>query len=720
MTGGTPISTLPWNEGIEGVTTTGPTNFPPCWRKISGDWQSADASFTTYHDPRTGQRYLINNWIGTNHWMMTPGFQLTGGTSYDFSFYWAGDGFNGWDGAVGVNGIQDSTGITLLGQPFVTQSVTTSTSYAQVIRTFTPTTTGVYYFGVRVGSNGGPWYLGFDDFRVNITPTCPQPNLLPPTGVTAAQANLNWSPASTAPALGYQWEVRTSGAPGSGTTGFIGGGSTGSTITTATVNGLAGVTTYSVYVRAICSPGDSSFWASTTFTTPCSFFTLPFTQNFGGTFPPACWSFAQGQLTATPTALTPATFSNWFGSSYMNTGSNPAARINIWNSFQQQEWLISPSIDLGPTPGNFQLEFNLAIVDYASSTPSGIELDDTVAVVISTNNGATWSSANALQIWNSVNTPINPTGTTPGSQRYFLPLTGYSGQIKIGWYGTNGGVWANEDNDIFVDSVRVISTCTPPTYTLGNDTAVCGNISSLLLNGGTGPTGTTYAWSNSYSSVTATTPTFNAAPVLNALNASPNSLINVVTFFSTVTVGPNCAKNDTVSIAVTYTPRVSSITSTLTGLNQYDFAPVGDSFATGYVWNFGDGGVAATANATHAYTQPGTYNVCLVVSNPCGTDSACTTVTITAGVDDVLADGSTVRVFPNPTAADATLQVNGGATLRSYQVMSATGALVLEHTIKGKGVTSAAVNTDALAPGIYTLRIQLDKGVVVRKLEVLK
>ena len=38
-------------------------------------------------------------------------------------------------------------------------------------------------------------------------------------------------------------------------------------------------------------------------------------------------------------------------------------------------------------------------------------------------------------------------------------------------------------------------------------------------------------------------------------------------------------------------------------------------------WSFGDGGVSAEENPTHAYTTPGTYNVTLTVSNPDGSNS---------------------------------------------------------------------------------------------------
>lgn len=52
-----------------------------------------------------------------------------------------------------------------------------------------------------------------------------------------------------------------------------------------------------------------------------------------------------------------------------------------------------------------------------------------------------------------------------------------------------------------------------------------------------------------------------------------------------------------------------------------------------YLWDFGDGGTSNLPNPTHTYTQPGQYNVCLIVtgtsvSNITCTDTICHTVVI--------------------------------------------------------------------------------------------
>lgn len=47
-----------------------------------------------------------------------------------------------------------------------------------------------------------------------------------------------------------------------------------------------------------------------------------------------------------------------------------------------------------------------------------------------------------------------------------------------------------------------------------------------------------------------------------------------------------------------------------------------------YSWDFGDGQTSTDMNPTHTYTTSGVYSVCLTVTDSCGVDVECTTVTI--------------------------------------------------------------------------------------------
>ena len=57
--------------------------------------------------------------------------------------------------------------------------------------------------------------------------------------------------------------------------------------------------------------------------------------------------------------------------------------------------------------------------------------------------------------------------------------------------------------------------------------------------------------------------------------------------------------------------------------------PDGDTLR--YEWDFGDGGKAFGAQATHRYTTPGTYNAKVTVTDPDGASGTATVQVIVSG-----------------------------------------------------------------------------------------
>ena len=93
-----------------------------------------------------------------------------------------------------------------------------------------------------------------EDYMVNITPapTCPQPTALTFVDATNTTATLQW----TVNGSETQWEIEY------GPTGFTPGTGTGVLVSSnpATINGLTSNSFYQAYIRAVCTPGDSSFY----------------------------------------------------------------------------------------------------------------------------------------------------------------------------------------------------------------------------------------------------------------------------------------------------------------------------------------------------------------------------------------------------------------------------------------------------------------------------
>ena len=113
---------------------------------------------------------------------------------------------------------------------------------------------------VIIESNAAPTPCGTytwgetEDYMVNISapPTCPQPTALTVVQATLNDAQLAW----TAGGSETQWEIQY------GPQGFVLGSGTIIPVTTNpfTVTNLTPNSFYQVYIRAICTPGDSSYW----------------------------------------------------------------------------------------------------------------------------------------------------------------------------------------------------------------------------------------------------------------------------------------------------------------------------------------------------------------------------------------------------------------------------------------------------------------------------
>ena len=143
------------------------------------------------------------------------------------------------------------------------------------------TTTAIVRFVSTVGvdASGTISYwsdMAIDNFQIRQSATCPQTSPLTASNVTSSSADVSWTAGGTE----TSWNVEY-GAPGF-TLGT--GTNTNVTATTYSMTGLTSSTDYEVYVQAVCSATDQSFWVG-----PLSIST-PFVQpGCGDTFGPYCY-----------------------------------------------------------------------------------------------------------------------------------------------------------------------------------------------------------------------------------------------------------------------------------------------------------------------------------------------------------------------------------------------------------------------------------------------
>lgn len=147
------------------------------------------------------------------------------------------------------------------------------------------------------------------------------PGCITPTGLgvtyTSTSVTFSWTTVSSSPSGGYQWEIRTSGAAGSGLVGLVTSGTT--TLTTVTYSPLSPNTTYYVYVRGDCGSSIYSGW-----TTSVSFTTPPVNNLCDD---------AISLTVNSSTSCTTSSSGNTIGGTQSIAGCSGAADDDIWYSF---------------------------------------------------------------------------------------------------------------------------------------------------------------------------------------------------------------------------------------------------------------------------------------------------------------------------------------------------------------------------------------------------
>ena len=307
------------------------------------------------------------------------------------------------------------------------------------------------FFGATEG-----WYL--DDISVENV-TCPNVTSISDFGTSSDTTTITWL-ASSSDSL---WEVQY------GISGFsVGTGTLSGFVSTDTVGvgSLFSNTTYEIYVRNICKAGDTSSWYGPhSFTTLCSAFVPPYTEDFSlmatSNSLPTCWEEAQGMLIVNST-LTNQPHQVWGSKAFANvTGGSKAAVIQFggFGFGGGYDWLISPSFDLGMGAGPYQVEFEMAFTDMNNPTisSSGITGSDKIALLISEDNGVTWSDTNILALWDSSTLPPSHTGEFVARN---ITTAGYSGQVKFAFYTKSNSTF--DMDELFIDNFSVVPVPTCP------------------------------------------------------------------------------------------------------------------------------------------------------------------------------------------------------------------------------------------------------------------
>ena len=216
-------------------------------------------------------------------------------------------------------------------------------------------------------------------------------------------------------------------------------------------------------------------------------------------------------------------------------------------------------------------------------------------------------------------------------------------------------------------------------FDLGNDTLFCGD--SLVLD--VGPTPLQVLWS--------TGDTTNSIVVDTA-----------GTYFVTVS-DPDYMQSasDTIFVDPNATT-VAAFTVDTIANNAFQFNDMSTS-ATSWSWDFGAGATSNQQSPLHTYISQGVFTVTLIVSSPCGSDTATFIIDLTVGIDEALSNA--ISLWPNPNQGQFTVELpEGNWNGAGLKLFDAVGRMVWDRQVDGRRNN---VTVNGLDAGLYFLEVTL-------------
>ena len=417
---------LPCGMTVIDVNADGAT-----WKNVSNVTYAASGTNAITYNYSTGN--------AANDWFFTNALSLQAGATYQLQFKYRGYGslteaMEVKVGSLATPAGQTTTVFTNSSFNSSTYTTTTAGTGAGQVASFTPITSGIYYFGFHAISPANQWYIYVDDVRVDAVSlaACPTPTNVQLSGVTASSATVSFTGPTALATGGYTviygppgFDPTTSGTRVTGTASPI------------TINNLTSLTNYDVYVVAACASSVTSFSsAKVSFTSACATtLTFPYTETFDGVTAPA--------LPCGVTVLDAnADGSTWVNSNYTPSSGTNSMRYSPSTVNAADDWFFTNALSLKASM-KYQLQFKYRVFTY--NYPEKME------VKIGTSTTAASQATTLFSNLAMINTAY--TTTSPGAQTgqvaTFTPSA--DGTYFIGFHAMS---IANQF-DIYVDDVQV-------------------------------------------------------------------------------------------------------------------------------------------------------------------------------------------------------------------------------------------------------------------------
>jgi len=186
----------------------------------------------------------------------------------------------------------------------------------------------------------------------------------------------------------------------------------------------------------------------------------------------------------------------------------------------------------------------------------------------------------------------------------------------------------------------------------------------------------------------------------------------------------NISEPTTVYVPTPCTDPVAGFSYSLNGLSS---SFTNSSQITGsatYSWDFGDSnGSSTSSNPTYDYSTAGTYDVCLTVTDDCGNNNTCQSITVsdsssTVGNTKINFENLDLNIFPNPATDLIAIQV--GTLVKKgliVELIDISGKLISTTKINA-GSTIAYFDVQAVYEGAYFVKVSNKRDSFTRKIVI--
>jgi len=317
------------------------------------------------------------------------------------------------------------------------------------------------------------------------------------------------------------------------------------------------------------------------------------------------------------------------------------------------------------------------------------------ALYVSTNAGIYFID-NTLTDWVGFSDGLPLTSQVNELAIYYDGTNSANSRIRAGTYGR--GLW---ESTLYSEDIVPVASYTAQTNVCVGDIVQFTDQSTGVPS--------TWSWAGSPATYTYVSGT-------NATSQDPQLTFDAAGTYSFDLTVTNTAGSDTYTMptSITVEPApVSDFTYTISGY-EVTFSNTSSAYTVSY-WNFGDGISSGQDSPIYDYGAPGSYDVILTITGPCGTVNSTQTITIDdqTGIKDLSAID--FKVVPNPAEDNLYIQsdYSGDKEFKIY-IINSLGQIVIQSI-----QLNESIDISSLASGMYSIMVvEEDSYVYAEKLLV--